>query len=350
MASTGMMLLYICVVAMIVISLITWYVKRKLSNNLMDIVEELKRIEDGKLENIELKTNITEFDELIFYINQLMQSIRLNWSKLSYVIDKGHLPIGILEYNTFYKKTFMNERLLALLGIEAPEDGFSEELFQRVKDMLEDIKARCDRKDSVYRYDRNGTQVYLRIEKITDEQSITYYVTDVSLWWSEIHLLRQQSNRDVLTNLYNRRGLNERLESLFAEPEKIGYGMMIMLDADGLKKINDIYGHHTGDEYLKKIADIIRETLGENSVYARLGGDEFAVFLYQYSSYQEVENAVQRLREMRGVKFLPDQQEIGERVEFSLGCAYYPMDGTDYYLLMHLADENMYQEKRMRKK
>ena len=90
--------------------------------------------------------------------------------------------------------------------------------------------------------------------------------------------------------------------------------------------------------------------MGENSVYARLGGDEFAVFLYQYSSYQEVENAVQRLREMRGVKFLPDQQEIGERVEFSLGCAYYPMDGTDYHLLMHLADENMYQEKRMRKK
>lgn len=348
--STGMMLIYVCVVAMIVIGLITWYVKRKLSNNLMAIVEEVKKIGDGKLENIELKTNITEFDELIFYINQLMQSIRLNWSKLSYVIDKGHLPIGILEYNTFYKKTFMNERLLTILGMENPESSFSEELAQRVRNTLEDIKARCDRKDSVYKYDRNGTLVYLRIEKVTDEQSTTYYVTDVSLWWSEIHLLRQQSNRDVLTNLYNRRGFNERLESLFAEPEKIGYGMMIMLDADGLKKINDIYGHHIGDEYLKKIADVIRESLGENSVYARFGGDEFAVFLYQYSSYQEVENAVQRLREKRGVKFLPDQQEIGESVEFSLGCAYYPMDGTDYHLLMHLADENMYQEKRMRKK
>lgn len=348
--STGMMLIYVCVVAMIVIGLITWYVKRKLSNNLMAIVEEVKKIGDGKLENIELKTNITEFDELIFYINQLMQSIRLNWSKLSYVIDKGHLPIGILEYNTFYKKTFMNERLLTILGMENPESSFSEELAQRVRNTLEDIKARCDRKDSVYKYDRNGTLVYLRIEKVTDEQSTTYYVTDVSLWWSEIHLLRQQSNRDVLTNLYNRRGFNERLESLFAEPEKIGYGMMIMLDADGLKKINDIYGHHIGDEYLKKIADVIRESLGENSVYARFGGDEFAVFLYQYSSYQEVENAVQRLREKRGVKFLPDQQGIGESVEFSLGCAYYPMDGTDYHLLMHLADENMYQEKRMRKK
>ena len=133
MASTGMMLLYICVVAMIVISLITWYVKRKLSNNLMDIVEELKRIEDGKLENIELKTNITEFDELIFYINQLMQSIRLNWSKLSYVIDKGYLPIGILEYNTFYKKTFMNERLSALLGIEAPGRRFFGRTFPKSK-------------------------------------------------------------------------------------------------------------------------------------------------------------------------------------------------------------------------
>ena len=350
LVSTGMMLIYICVIAMIVIGLITWYVEQKLSNNLVAIVEEVKKIENGELENIELKTRITEFDELIFYINQLMQSIRLNWSKLSYVIDKGHLPIGILEYNTFYKKTFMNERLLIILGIENPECDFSEEFAQAIKSKLEEIKTKCDRKDSIYEYDRNGTKVYLRIEKVTDEQSTTYYVTDVSLWWGEIHLLREQSNQDVLTNLYNRRGFNEKLENLFAEPEKIGYGMMIMLDADGLKKINDIYGHQIGDEYLKKIADAIRESFGENCFYARLGGDEFAAFLYDYSSYQEVEEAAENLRARRGQKFLPEEQEIEENIEFSLGCAFYPMDGKDYHLLMHLADENMYQEKRMRKK
>lgn len=340
---------YICVVAVIVISLITWYVERKLSNNLMAIVEELKKIEDGKLENIELQTRITEFDELIFYINQLMQSIRLNWNKLSCVIDKGHLPIGILEYNTFYKKSFMNERLLAILGMENTENAFTEEFIQTVRNKLEEIKTRCDRKDSIYQYNRNETMVYLRIEKITDEQSITYYVTDVSLWWGEINLLREQSKRDALTNLYNRRGFNERLEELFADPEQIGYGMMVMLDTDGLKKVNDIYGHQTGDEYLKKIAEIIRESLGEKSVYARLGGDEFAAFLYHYSSYQEVEEAVETLKSRRGQKFRPGQQEIEGNIEFSLGYAFYPLDGKDYHLLMHIADENMYQEKRMRK-
>ena len=54
-------------------------------------------------------------------------------------------------------------------------------------------------------------------------------------WWNEINRLRERSSRDSLTLLYNRRGFTERLEALFADPGAIGSGVMIMLDADGLK-------------------------------------------------------------------------------------------------------------------
>lgn len=84
---------------------------------------------------------------------------------------------------------------------------------------------------------------------------------------------------DALTGLYNRRGLDARLERLFAEPEKLGHYAVVMIDADGLKGINDTYGHDKGDEYLRKIADTINAFDPGNSLAARQGGDEFVLFL-----------------------------------------------------------------------
>lgn len=79
----------------------------------------------------------------------------------------------------------------------------------------------------------------------------------VSLWWEEIYQLREKSEIDLLTNLYNRRGFNEKMNTIFAEPEKLGCAMMIMANADNLKKFNDMYGHYVGDEYLKGIAGLL---------------------------------------------------------------------------------------------
>lgn len=352
MISSLLMLGYILFVAGLVIGLITWYADRKLSGNLMRIVENLRDIEDGRLETLKLKTNISEFDELIFYINQMMNSIQLGWNKLSYVIDKGHLPIGIFEYNTFYKKAFFNRRILSLLGIEEdPESVPRERMNQLIWERLEQIQDHpAGTEQGIFAYDkhRNGQLEYFRIDKVEDNQSLTYYVTDVSLWWAEIHHLREQSNRDSLTGLYNRRGFSEQMEGLFARPEQIGCGMMVIMDADKLKKINDVYGHHIGDEYLVKLAMALQLSVGERAVCARLGGDEFAVFLYQ-PNQAAVERELAQIYRARGGKIQFEQIQVQGKLEFSLGCASYPADGTDYHVLMYIADENMYREKRERR-
>lgn len=348
--STFFVLIYIGVAGLLVLGMVIWYVNRKLSNNLTAIVAELKKIESGHLEKIVLKTDVAEFDELLFYINQLMKSIRLNWDKMSYVIDKGRLPIGIFEYNAFYKKTFVSERLLGILGIDETEIMSEEELAKLVQEKLKDAEERIESLENpVCEYDRNGETAYLRIEKETDEYSVTYYVTDVSLWWSEMHLLREQSNRDTLTGLYNRRGFGEKMAKLFASPDRLGYGILIFLDADGLKKINDIYGHYAGDLYLRRITEVIRECFTKNYICARMGGDEFAVFLYHFETAEKARDAMEALKQKRGIPFESEEPDIKETLEFSVGAAYYPMDGEDYHLLMHMADENMYQEKRSRK-
>lgn len=349
--SSVLVFLYIGCVAVIVISLIAWYVKKRIANNLTLIVDDLKKIENGNLENIELKTGISEFDELTFYVNQLLKSVRLNWNKLSNVIDKGQLPIGIFENNTFYKKKVVNERLLEIFDINECINLSEEEVIGRVQGCIDKAFERIvDQDERIYEYIKDDMVIYLRIEVIEDEQSITYYISDVSLWWDELNLLRVQSNNDVLTGLYNRRGFSERLNELFQKPQQLGYSVMLMIDADGLKKINDLYGHHLGDEYLRSIADSILISVKGQSVCARLGGDEFAVFVYGCMSLKDAENIVEDLKEVRGKEFISEHSYLSERLEFSIGEAYYPMDGNDYHLLMHIADQRMYEDKRGRKK
>lgn len=95
--STVLILLYIILVSVSIIGIIKWYVNKKLTKNLTLVIDELKKIEDGNIENITLKTGIIEFDELLFYINQMLDNIRSNWDKISYIMDKGKIPVGILE-------------------------------------------------------------------------------------------------------------------------------------------------------------------------------------------------------------------------------------------------------------
>lgn len=87
--------------------------------------------------------------------------------------------------------------------------------------------------------------------------------------------LYNKAYRDELTNLYNRYGLKEALDSL---PENESCAML-MLDIDNLKQFNDAKGHVVGDKLIRTIAGVMNDTVGEDDVIARIGGDEFVVIL-----------------------------------------------------------------------
>ena len=220
-----------------------------------------------------------------------------------------------------------------MLGIEESGQDSLLAVSETEKRLEEAMKRPVDEDEQIYEYDRDGDKIYLKIEKQTDEQSTTYYVSDLSQWWKELNELREQSSHDSLTGLYNRRGFNNQMDELFEGTQDLGWGMIIMMDADGLKRINDMYGHSVGDEYLKRIGAIIKDTAGPGSVCARLGGDEFIVFLYGYDSRERVDAVCGALKEKRGEAFMDNG--TAELVEFSIGCAIYPVDGKNYHVLMH---------------
>src|SRR3990172_948757 len=92
--------------------------------------------------------------------------------------------------------------------------------------------------------------------------------------------LEHQAETDALTGLYNHRAFHDRLRQALmrasAEHETVG---LVMLDLDDFKKVNDVYGHGVGDQFLTQIADDLRATVRATDVVCRIGGEEFSVIL-----------------------------------------------------------------------
>ncbi|MBN2696181.1 MAG: diguanylate cyclase [Bacilli bacterium] len=149
--------------------------------------------------------------------------------------------------------------------------------------------------------------------------------------------IRRISIQDYLTGLYNRRYYSEVLHALDKE-HKYPLGIM-MIDMNGLKVINDAYGHAAGDEALVKIAKILSSSVKPEGVVARIGGDEFAI-VYPNTSKEEMEQLI---------KTILDQLEKAEveniRLSISMGYDLKTTERTELREVTNIAENMMYKKK-----
>ena len=80
---------------------------------------------------------------------------------------------------------------------------------------------------------------------------------------------------DSMTGVYNRNAYEEHLKKLRKSNANLQNITVVVIDINGLKDINDFFGHHTGDEAIKTVADILKDTIGRKAEVYRIGGDEF---------------------------------------------------------------------------
>ena len=177
--------------------------------------------------------------------------------------------------------------------------------------------------------------------------AILYIVAQLKDKYGEAELRSQRMNNlamlDELTGIYNRRKLNDLLESFIREYHETGRTFsIIMLDVDGLKRINDAYGHPSGDRMLKRVAQVLRENARESDYVGRWGGDEFFI-IYPDTDRQRLEALSNRLvAAINAADFGP----VGE-VTLSQGLASCsPQDTVES--LWKRADETLYLAKSRR--
>jgi diguanylate cyclase (GGDEF)-like protein len=164
---------------------------------------------------------------------------------------------------------------------------------------------------------------------------------------AELETYRALAYRDALTGLWNRRYFEERLgqEISIARRQPGGKFTLLVLDLNGLKRINDDEGHAAGDAAIQRAAAFLRSRLREHDVCCRTGGDEFIVILRDLGPSE----GVQVCARLRSELLLNNNTSREAPISLSMGIASFPDDSTVGSDLVLRADEAMYADKRRQK-
>jgi len=158
--------------------------------------------------------------------------------------------------------------------------------------------------------------------------------------------LRDQSIRDPLTGLFNRRYLEQTLEHEIRRATRSGQSLgVLMLDLDHFKKFNDKHGHDAGDAVLRETAAFLSQSVRAEDAVCRYGGEEFVIILPAASLEASHSRAEDIRLKLRDLAVLHQGQRLGP-ITASLGVASLPAHGATRELLLEAADAALYRAKR----
>jgi len=274
---------------------------------------------------------------------------RLRHSEARYRALAGNLSYGICCCDRDGKFLEVNEAIVKMLGYASKEELLGVNL---ASGLIQDPGKRAqllgqpDRQGSVDPIEiewkrKDGTILKVRLDgqEVMSEQGeleayvvITEDVTNQRQWEDR---LRQQAARDPLTGLVNYRHLAEVLDMEIKRSERTGREFaLLLLDLDGLKQINDRYGHLTGSHAICRVADVL-SFCRDIDTAARYGGDEFAVVLPETGA-EAANQVAQRICDSIA------NDGMGPLLSVSVGVAVYPYDGERIEVLLRKADVAMY--------
>jgi diguanylate cyclase (GGDEF)-like protein/PAS domain S-box-containing protein len=196
---------------------------------------------------------------------------------------------------------------------------------------------------------RKNGQIFTEMLSISavrdDAGQVSHYVslfTDITVMKEQQGQLEHIAYYDGLTNLPNRLLLSDRLTQALAHSQRHNSSLAVaFIDLDGFKDVNDIHGHHVGDELLITVSYRMKEALREVDTLARIGGDEFVALLVDLENVDDCEPLLRRL-----LKAGSDPVIVGEniplQISVSIGVTLYPQDYCDAGQLINHADQAMY--------
>jgi diguanylate cyclase (GGDEF)-like protein/PAS domain S-box-containing protein len=326
---------------------------RRLHVALLQSRNELeKRIEERTSEllraNRSLQDDIVERKKIEEALSDREEKYRLLFNKT---------PIGIFYYDEGMILTAWNDRFRAIL--QSSDEKLSGLDMKTLKDqsvipaIRDAIEGHEGHYEGFYCATTGSAEVWISMRtvpihdpdgKVSNGIGIVEDITERKHMEEE---LRALSLSDELTGIYNRRGFfmlcEKQLQIAKRQKKRMS---MLYADLDGLKRINDTWGHKEGDRALKSAAGILKTTYRESDIIARIGGDEFVVIPIG-TDEENIRTAVSRLK--RNIEQYNSGRKGSYELSLSWGIAYYDPDiPCSVDELLSNADKQMYEHKKLK--
>lgn len=281
----------------------------------------------------ELKKHVS-FERLSIGI---LEGEKIKYTGISELIQKGRL-IGVslpLKYTASFW-VVQNQKTL-----------IRKDLLKEKEFLLEEVKVKQGIRSTmhvplIYKGKIFGTlnfsstkpETYGEFEKFLVESLVSHISTVIALAYLYSPLYNH------LTEVYNRRYFDEKLDELINYYERYGGEFVLILcDLDNFKRLNDIYGHVEGDRCLKEVAQLLRTNLRKTDLIFRYGGDEFAILMPNISLKDS-------LKVLRRLKSIVRERMKSKEITLSIGVSAYPKDGKTRTEIIDVADTRLLRAKK----
>lgn len=195
---------------------------------------------------------------------------------------------------------------------------------------------------SISTYDKN--EYTLISEKISTIKNYLEAAKPVIESKILLEILRDSSLKDGLTGLYNRRFLDEFVDKISSQADRkaIKYGVL-MVDIDYFKMVNDTHGHDVGDMVIKRLSELLDNSIREADLAIRFGGEEFLVLLHEPTEEGALEVAQKIRKGFEAINFRLESENMKKTI--SIGVSLFPQDADSVWKVIKFADNSLYQAK-----
>ena len=333
--------------------------------------KELKMLYNVKDIFLELNKNISNFNNESEFFYEIQKKLRKIFKQSSHssvlkVSNDGYIKIFISDG---YSKSYGGDFHMKFSDSFIYKDSEGDFSSARIINQIDKIKCRNLKNEKEVLTDSG--------EKIRSSLSIPIYIREELEWiicldstdnnvYSDLDILIGDyiseelpiiwnlydlnlktlyfSRYDGLTGVMNRRFFEMMFENCLNDERYSSRDITyVLFDLDGLKKVNDAYGHLAGDLYIKKFVEFLNNKVRNAQYFGRIGGDEFALIFIE-KDYYELKKDLWKIRnEFSKIKINFEENYFYGR--FSYGISLFPRDGDNKSQIMKIADMNMYKDK-----